>query len=133
MKFHIGIRVDEIVLIGLSDKSDFPTSYLLRNGYTTASTGEWRDNVAAVERLLAADQQSVFELEAAKRELADYEIKIKNARATLDSLLFIAPTTVGLEKIVKALGPVIRRERQAPRRAEVEAVVEALRDMGVVI
>ncbi len=131
MKFHIGIRADEIVIIGKSAKDDFPTSYTLRNGSSTLTTGNWRENVAKVEELLAEDRYSVEELAAAKRSLADVELQIKEQKATFESLKTAVANNDGLAQIVAALGPVFRKERQYPRSFEVEMVKEALRGMGV--
>lgn len=134
MRFHIGIRVDEIVSIfpNKDEKADeWPTSYTLRSGSRCSTTGDWLANVAKVEALLNEDRYSVEELAAARRSLADVELQIKQQKATLASLKSATASTDGLAQIVAALGPVFRKERQYPRAFEVEMIKEALRGMGV--
>ena len=49
--FHIGIAVDEIVNIAPNNSTKYPTKYTLRNGSSVTTTGDWVDNVKAVEKI----------------------------------------------------------------------------------
>lgn len=53
--FHIGIRVSEIVSIAPTqgkDAIEYPTSYTLKSGLVTKTTGDWKENVRKVEAIL---------------------------------------------------------------------------------
>lgn len=78
--FHIGVRADEIVEIGPSNDSKFPTQYRLRNGAGVNSTGEWRDNVAKVESILN-DQRETLDAFNQRKKWLETEITALTFRA----------------------------------------------------